>query len=148
MDKNTHRISYFLQKYLDGDIQEEELSLLRQLLEESDENEVQAAFDLIWNNTPLADDDTVPFFSDMETAALLQNIIAHAPVTNIKTRRKVVAGYALVAYIAGALLTLAWLYLNQDPPARTGVASVVLQKMEHDVDPAQEIGRASCRERA
>src|SRR5690606_18090672 len=138
MDKNTHRISFFLQKYLDGDIQEEELSQLRHLLEESDENEVQAAFDLIWNNTPVAEDDTAPFFSDMETAALLQNIIGHAPVTNSKTRRKIVAVYALVASIAGALLTLAWLYLNHDPAAPEGVASVVLQKMEHDVDPAQE----------
>lgn len=138
MDNNVYRISYFLQKYLDSDIQEEELSLLRRLLEESSEDEIQAAFDLIWNNAPLSDDNTAPLFSDMEADVLLLDIMAQVPITSRKTRWKAMVGYALAACTVGTLLTFAWMYLNRETAAPDEAVSVVLQKMEHDVDPAQE----------
>ena len=136
MDNNAYRISYFLQKYLDGDISKEELSLLHRLLEGSGEDEIQAAFDLIWHNTPPSDH-TAPLFSDREADVLLQDIMAQVPIKPRKARWKVTATYALAACAVGTLLTFAWIYMNRQTTAPEETASIVSQ-VEHDVDPAQD----------
>lgn len=139
MDNNVHQISYFLQKYLDKDIQKEEQTLLYRLLEESTEEEIQAAFDLVvLNETPL-DDNTAPLFSDIESASILRDIMDHVPITHRKTRWKPAAAYALAACVAGALFTFAWLYLNRETtPAAEEAIFIGTQEMEHDVDPARD----------
>lgn len=138
MDNNVYRISYFLQKYLDGDIRKEELSLLYRLLEDSSEDEIKAAFDVIWEKTSLSDDQTAPLFSAIEADMLLQDIMAQVPVASRRAKWKTAIAYALAACAVGTLLTFAWLYMNNQttPPHKT--ASAVSQKVEHDVDPAQE----------
>ncbi|NGM67269.1 FecR family protein [Sphingobacterium sp. SGR-19] len=138
MDNNIYRISYFLQKYLDGDISKEELSLLHHLLEESGEEEIQAAFKLIWDNTPLSNDHTAPLFSDREAHVLLQDIMAQVPTAPRKAKRKMMATYALAAGAVGTLLAFAWIYMDRQTVPTERTASIASQKVEHDVDPAQE----------
>lgn len=138
MDNNVHRISYFLQKYLDQDIQKEEQSLLYRLLEESTEEEIQSAFNLILNNTPLPDDGTAPLFSDVESASILRDIMEQAPITYRKARRKPITAYAVAACLVGALLAFAWLYLDREATLAEEPIFSGLQEMEHDVDPAQD----------
>lgn len=137
MDNNVYRISYFLQQYLDSTIQEDELSQLHRLLDESSEDEIQAAFDLVWNKRPLPKDNTSPFFSDVESEALLQAIMAQAPTKRRKSR-KVTTVYALAACLVGALLTFMWLFPDREEiPAETKVSPAVVE-IEHDLDPAQD----------
>ncbi|PRD51900.1 FecR family protein [Sphingobacterium gobiense] len=138
MDNNIHRISYFLQKYLDGDISTAELSLLHTLLEESDEDDIKAAFDLLWNNTPLSQDNTDPLFSDEEADAVLRDIITQVPITPRKTKGKVMTAYALAACAVGILLTFGWIHFNREVSLPEEAVSITSQKMEQDVNPAQE----------
>lgn len=138
MDNNVFRISYFLQKYLDSDIREEELSMLHRMLEESSEDEIQAAFDMIWNKPPRPEEHAAPVFSEMEADTLLQEIMAQVPTTSRKIKWKTATIYALAACAVGTLLTFAWTYLSRETTHPDGAAPFVLQKMEHDVDPARE----------
>ena len=138
MDNNVHRIAYFLQKYLDKDIQKEEQSLLYHLLEESTEEEIQAAFDLVLKNTPLPDDNTTPLFSDVESASILRDIMENVPITYRKARWKRATAYALAACLVGALLTFAWLHLNREATSAEEAVIIGMQEMEHDVDPARD----------
>lgn len=138
MDNNVYRISYFLQKYLDGDIPKDELLLLYQLLEESTEDEIQSAFDLALNSTAVPDDNPAPLFSDVEAASILQDIMAQVPTRERKPRWKSAAVYALAACVAATFLTFAWLQLDRELMPTGEETLLAAQGVEQDLDPAQE----------
>lgn len=139
MDNNIHRISYFLQRYIDGVITHEELSRLHHLLEDSSEDDIQAAFDLIWNRTPLEEEHSAPLFSSIEANALLRDILEQAPIMYRKTKRKNKTVYALAACTISVVMAFVWVHTNrQTSVPRDATASVGSSNIEHDVEPAQE----------